>query len=138
MDWAFLHFTDDFKDDNTVNIGMLLGFIRFDTPGFPTPMHVESRSNGNILSGRDETLYAVVRCCKEYLNFDRKFVTEFQLIRGPESVYILPVKNLVGPAAVVPNIFNDFRMTDESETWLAILPYRKWGRIFGNSIKWQA
>jgi len=78
----------------------------------------------------------IVRCAPDYHDFDQRFVTEFELLSGAESVYLLPVKYLLGPAAAVPNIYNNFRCDGEHEKWLAILPQRKWGRLFSSQISW--
>ena len=46
--WGLFHFEDDAKPPNTTCAGMILGFIRFDTPKFPTPGLVLKYPNGNI------------------------------------------------------------------------------------------
>ena len=130
-DWGYIYFEDSSKKDGECNIGLLLGFVRFNDPGFPSP---EKESLGLGDSQLDKTVYMICRCAKAYHNFDLKFVTEFELLSGRESVYLLPVKSLLGPAAAVPNIYNDYRCHDENEKWLAILPYRKWGRLFSKQI----
>ena len=134
IDWAFIHFEDSSKGEDEVNIGRLLGFFHFEDRGFPTPRNLENDFVEDVF---DPTMYIVVRCCGEYKNFDRKFVTEFQLMDGGDSLYILPAKSIVGPAAVVPNIYRDFRYRDDRERWLAILPYRKWASLFSSGIGWQ-
>ena len=53
-----------------------------------------------------------------------------------ETIYFIPVKDLIGPLCVVPNIRNLFWMRQDIESWLAIMPRRKWGRRFGDSIDW--
>ena len=76
----------------------------------------------------------VVQCASGYQNFDQKFITRVKLMDGAHSIYVLPLSNLVGPLCCVPNIWNKFNDGDPS--WLAILPYRKWGRHFGDAISW--
>jgi len=53
---------------------------------------------------------------------------------GTTSLYIIPVSSIVGPAAVVPNIFREYRYNEDNEKWLAVLPYRKWGKLFTELI----
>ena len=98
-------------------------------------MLMEKYSRNVPSNASDETIYVVVRCSPVYQNFDLRFVTKVNLIPTEHSVYILPLKDMVGPLACVPNIWNQFKDGDAS--WLAILPYRKWGRYFGDSIEWQ-
>ena len=63
-------------------------------------------------------------------------ITEVKLVSGEQSVYIIPMDKLVGPHAIVPNIFTEYCMHEDKETWLAVKPYCKWGRHFGDTIKW--
>ena len=130
------NFEDDSKPENTVNAGLILGFITLDTPGFPSPNNNQSYPDGVPTTTVDKTSYVVARCCPTYHNFDKKMITEVKLISGEQSVYIIPMDKLVGPVATVPNIFTEYRMHGDEETWLAVKPYRKWGRHFGDTIKW--
>ena len=70
------------------------------------------------------------------MNIDKEFITPITLLKGNASIYVIPMKDLIGPVAVVPNIFTEFRSRDEDETWLVVKPYRKWGRHFGKNIQW--
>ena len=136
-DWGLFYFKDDrSKPENTVNLGLILGFVRFTTPGFPTPGNLLRYPNGIPDTAIDTDAYVVARCCPDYVNIDKRFVTPVKLLKGDVSLYVIPMKDLVGPVAVVPNIFTKYRPKDEDETWLAIKPYRKWGRHFGDSIEW--
>ena len=65
-----------------------------------------------------------------------KIITDVTLITGIKSIYFVSVKDLIGPLCVVPNIRNLFRTNQDVESWLAIMPRRKWGRHFGNNIDW--
>ena len=82
MDWAFLHFNDQSKKENEVNIGRILGFFKFENTGFPTPKNLE-REDGSSL--HDGSTCVVTRCCREYKNFDKEFVTEFELMEGTSN-----------------------------------------------------
>ena len=81
----------------------------------------------------DESLYVVARCGPDYHNFDEKFVTKITL---QELVYLIPIEDLRGPACIVPNVFTKFRMMQDIESWLFVMPRRKWGRHFGDTIDW--
>jgi len=131
FDWGLFHFAG--QDDNTSCAGMILGFIRFETPGFPTPNLVEKWGNSVPEGATDHSVYVVARCSPDFQNFDEKFVTKVTLIPDEHGVYILPLKRLIGPLACVPNM-SEFQ--DHPANWLSVLPYRKWGRYFGNSISW--
>ena len=133
FDWGLFHF--DAQHPNTLCAGLIYGFVRFDTPGFPTPLLQEKWGTNIPDDSSDPTIYVVVRCAETYQNFDKRFITKVKLIKSEHSMYILPLRDLVGPLACVENIWNQFN--DDDVTWLAILPYRKWGRLFGQSIKWQ-
>ena len=111
-----------------------LGFVRFKTPGFPTPDLVDKWGNSVPAEDVDHGVYGVARCSLDFENFDNKFVTKVTLILDEHGVYIFPLKRLIGPLACVPNISNEFQ--DHPANWLSVLPYRKWGRYFGNSISW--
>ena len=132
-DWAMFFFDSSPKD--SVNAGLILGFGRFDTPGFPTPANKRLYPDGVPKDAVDYSGYIIARCSNQYQNFDKKFITPVTIIAGEQSIYMIAMKDLLGPLAVVPNIFTEFRM-DEQESWLAVMPYRKWGRHFGGSIKW--
>jgi hypothetical protein len=133
MDWAMFTFEDSRRHRGTLNAGMILGFIRFNDCGYPTPKKKEGQQPQNTI---DNSLYVVARCSPNYYNFDKKFVTEIMLITGKESIFVIPLEHLIGPLCVVPNIFTQFRMNQDDETWLAVKPRRKWGRHFGDSIQW--
>ena len=66
----------------------------------------------------------------------KKMITEVKLTSGGQSVCIIPTGKLVGPVAIVPNIFTDYCMHGNEETWLAVKPYCRWGRHFGDTIEW--
>ena len=117
--WALFKFEDDRRPDDTLDEGMILGFVRF--------TGIKDQNNG---------LHVVARCSPGYQHFDKKNITDVMLIPGKESIYFIPVKDLIGPLCVVPNLRNLFRMNQDVESWLAIMPRRKWGRHFGNNIDW--
>ena len=72
QDWGLFNFEDDSKPENTVNAGLILGFITFDIPGFPSPNNNQSYPDGVPMTAVDKTSYVVARCCPTYLNFDKK------------------------------------------------------------------
>ena len=88
------------------------------------------------MNGDSNNLHVVARCAPGYQNFDKKFITEVKLLSGNESIYFIPIVDLIGPLCVVPNIHTLFRMKQDTESWFAVLPHRKWGRHFGNTIHW--
>ena len=136
-DWGLFYFKDTMKPVNSINMGMILGFVRFDTPGFPTPNNKALYPSGIPESVVDREGYVIARCIPGYVDIDKKFVTPVTLLNGNVSIYVIPMEDLIGPVAVVPNIYTEFRSRGEDETWLAIKPYRKWGRHFGNNIEWE-
>ena len=131
-DWGLFTFDDANRSPNTLNAGMILGFVKFQDIHFPTTRRRDGhpRVSGSL---RDTTLYVVARCSPEYHNFDKKLVTEITL---GEGIYLIPIKDLLGPACIVPNIFTEERMVQDKESWLFVMPRRKWGRRFGDSIEW--
>ena len=66
------NFEDGSKPENTVNAGLILGFLKFDTPGFPSPNNNESYPDGLHMTAVDKTSYIVACCYPTYHNFDRK------------------------------------------------------------------
>ena len=113
---------------------MILGFVRFDLSGFPKPGHQQECGNYIPKDAMDKNVYVVFQCSSEYQNFDKKVITRVKLMSGAHSIYVLPLMDLVGPLCCVPNIWNNFNDGDLS--WLAIIPYRKWGQHFGDTISW--
>ena len=72
QDWGLFNFEDDSKPENTVNAGLILGFIKFDTPGFPSPRNIESYPDGVPQMSVDRTSYVVACCSPNYHNVDKK------------------------------------------------------------------
>ena len=112
--------------------GWIAGFVQFTQALFPTPgRNADKEGTPDV----DPAIYAVVRCSTRSYNFDKQFCTEFKLVRGDKSLYVLPLSAVVGPLAVVPNVHtSDFRYIQEIDSFLAIKPYRRWGDHFGASI----
>jgi hypothetical protein len=105
--WGLFHFAG--KDNDTSCAGMILGFVRFKTPGFPTPDLVDKWGNSVPAEAIDHGVYGVARCSPDFENFDNKFVTKVTLILDEHGVYIFPLKRLISPLACVPNILNEFQ-----------------------------
>ena len=49
-----------------------------------------------------------MHCIPGYVNIDKQFVTPVTLLKGNASIYGIPVKDLVDPVAMVPNILQSF------------------------------
>lgn len=116
---------------------MILGFVRFDTPGFPSPFLKDRFGDGEIpQSATDKCLYAVVRGIDvpDGLNFEDNFITRVKLVSGKNSIYIQSVSSLVGPVCVIPDIHNIQRNKQDKDSWLVIQPRRLWGDLFGRWV----
>ena len=136
-DWGLFTFSDERRKKHTLCAGMIYGFVRFENYGFPTSVQMDKYGDEIPTIAKDNTVYAAVRCCPDYHNFDKKFVTKLFLESGDKSLYMVPVRDLVGPLCVIPNVYTTYRMRQDQESWFAVKPRRKWGRQFGNSIKWR-
>ena len=150
-DWALFSFKTDNRNNNLqvevdpsthVCFGQIVGFVRFVSPGFPTPTLAEKCASCNCSvppDAVDERTYIVARCCTKYIskfaNYGRELVTQFSLVEGVRSVWMFRVESLIGPLAVVPNIHTELNFGIAK--FLAIKPYRQWGDIFAsrNNIK---
>ena len=125
------------RPHETQSPAMILGFVRFDTPMFPTPF-VKARYEDDPIPATclDSRLYAVVRGIDvpEGLNFEEKFITSVRLLSGAKAIYILPISSLVGPVCVVPNIHNLDRTVQDKDSWLIMKPRRMWGDHFGRWV----
>ena len=108
QDWVFFYFNDHRKPADTVSVGLILGFIQFNSPGFPSPNHVTQYGSDIPSYAIDKTGYVVARCSNKYQNYDTKFCTQVTLERGKDSIYFIPMKDLIGPIAIVPNIYTQF------------------------------
>ena len=73
QDWGWFNFEDDSNPENTVNAGLILGFIKLDTPGFPSLQNNESYPDGVPKMEVDKTGYVVARCSPNYQNIDKKW-----------------------------------------------------------------
>lgn len=116
--------------------GWICGFVTFDQPGFPTPNRIERRRRGIFNPTVDPDLYAIVRCANNTMEFDKKFVSRFQLQDTVESMYVLPMWAIIGPLAVVPDMHTgQFRTLQDKDAFIAVKPYRLWGDHFGRRIR---
>ena len=63
------------------NAGLILRFVQFNTPGFPSPGNIDkyTAANGILPEIVDKKLYAVAWCVEQYYNFDTKMTTEIKL-----------------------------------------------------------
>ena len=111
----------------------MLGFIRFETPRFPTKNLVDKWGNSVPEGATDHSVCVVAWCSPDFQNFDKTFVAKVTLIQDEHGVYILPLKRHIDPLACVPNM-SEFQ--DHLANWLSLLLYQKRGIYFGNSISW--
>ena len=102
---------------------MILGVVKFETPGSPTPDLVDKWDNSVPAGAIYHGVYVVARCSPDFQNFDDKFVTKVTFIPDKHGVYIFPLKGCIGPLTWVPTIWNEFQ--DHPATWLSVLPYQK-------------
>ena len=101
-----------------------MAFVRFLTPGFPTP---ESTMSGSSQDISDTKLYAVIHTASNYLSWDEmdaNFISEFTLGHIKTCVYIVDVATISDPLFVFRNCGKD------SLHHLCSLPYRRWGNYF--------
>ena len=62
FDWGLFQFAG--QDDTTSCAGIILGFIRFETPGFPTPDLVDRWGNSVPEGATDHGVYFIARCSR--------------------------------------------------------------------------
>ena len=117
-------------------IGKILGFFKYNTPGFPTYLHrkmncydAETIASNNL---KDCTTYAVVigskdQFTEEYLQ-DR-IVTPFRLTSGDEA-YIVPIHCITKPLAIVKNYGST-----TSTGYMHCLPQHMWASLFTKLIR---
>ena len=103
MDSGLFTRKDDNRPINTLNDGTILGFIIFNDEMFPTPCRTKADA---FVTSVDQTFYVVARCSPSYQHFDKKFITEVKLFPGVDSVFMIPVHDLVGPASWVPHMLD--------------------------------
>jgi len=138
QDWGLI----DFQNVGTCP-GQILGFVRFLTKGFPSPILLKTVQNGKMNESKmketvDKRVYIVVRCAEKSLhemNYGKDFITKFKLLKD-KGIWILPAEALLGPLLVVPDIstnpINTFKQ-DEGQ-WLIVPPMRVWGDWFAANV----
>ena len=127
--YCFVNFdsNDEHVPHNTCP-AQILAFVRFLTPGFPTPESTESEKNQDK---SDTKLYAVIHTASNYLSWDEmneNFISEFTLGNIKTCVYIVDVATISDPLFVFRNYGKD------SFHHLCSLPYRRWGIYFRNKL----
>ena len=102
--WALFTFEDGSRDPGTLNVGVILGFVR-----------VMNRDNNS------EQLHVVARCFPNYHDFNKKILTDIKLLAGDDSIYFIPIQDMIGPLCVVPNVHKTFRMAQDHESRMAVI-----------------
>ena len=132
-DWAFV---EDPVDPTVTYLGKIVGFFRYDTPGFPSYNHIKiEEMDAEIVSQqnlKDETHYAIVIGSTNTFSEDElssRIVTPFRLTSGDEA-YILPVRCIKSPVLVVKNYGST-----TSTGHLHVLPQNKWASLFTEMIR---
>jgi hypothetical protein len=108
----------------------IVGFVKFITPGFPTPcLNDDNNRNGDLL---DNSVYAVIHAASKYVSVEklcREFICPFVLGDPNTCVYIVDIQNISEPLFV-------FRNYGKSASHhFCSLPYRRWGNFFQHKLK---
>ena len=134
-DWGNFRFAT--KKFDSMSPGMILGFVTFATPGFPTPFLIDKFGDlANIPKNiTDSRCYIVVWPTKDTINIEENFITRASLDNSHTSIYVLPMESLIGPVCAVPNIHIKYRYKQDLDSWLIVKPKRMWGDEFSSWIK---
>ena len=132
-DWAFI------QDPNTPSqtyVGMILGFFKYKTPGFPSYRHIimEQSDPAALKTNNtpDNTIYAVVLASNKEISLntlEKSMVTKFRVTNGDDA-YMIPIECIKRPLVIVKN-YGSKKSTD----YLHVLPEHKWAQIFSNKIE---
>lgn len=132
-DWTLV---TDPKNSSSEYIGKILGFFRYNTPGFPTYSRVEldEKCPDSISAENDidNTMYAVVIGSQDTFegsDLDARIATTFMLESNDEA-YIVPVACISKPLAIVKNYGSK-----TSTGYIHCLPQHKWAGLFTALIK---
>jgi len=120
--FCMVNFFDEHNETQSPCPARILSFVQFETDGFPTPETADNSFNG---------LYAIVHTATKFITWDeldRSFVIPFCLGDVKSCVYIVNVSAISDPLFVCPNYGRD------GLHYLCCLPYRRWGKYFGNQI----
>ena len=132
-DWGNFRFATGY---DSMSPAMILGFVIFKTPGFPTPFLVDRYGKGNIpRNATDSRCYIVVWPTKDTINIEDNFITRVSLHNSEKGIYILPMEQLIGPVCAVPDIHNTWKFKQDLDAWLIVKPKRMWGDEFSKWIK---
>ena len=144
-DWASVRTFPDgvVRPDGVLCPGQICGVVRFNNVGFPTPKHLRLRNHSTTQEGSttpleiDSSIYVVVRVAAKTFRIHDSFIETFKLLHSERgSLYILPLSDIVGPLAVVPNIHTNHRFHQTQDEWMVVQPCRMWGDHFGSTIEW--
>ena len=130
-DWCMLQFDGQDLVETTCPC-KIIGFIKYRTPGCPTPNLINDMklSPGEIEddSLRDKTTYVVVHAAKEYVplhKMEKEFTTKFELGDIRKCLYVVDIKTILLPLFVLEDGIDN----------ICSLPYGKWDSYFNNKMK---
>ena len=104
------------------------GFVRFETPGLPTPSLLQKHGADMISSLQlmDETMYVIVRTPQDFIHWnelEKEFIVPIQLGDLDSCTFILPVSRIVNPLYV----FEDHGQSPkDGVSFFASIPARYW------------
>ena len=141
-DWAMVQFEGD-EDEPLEDLlcpAKVLGFFKYaDSGHIPTPFLIEEMGYSPEQIYRegltDNSIYAVVHTASEtvpWYNIMNDFVSSFYLGNVKGCVYIVDIKCIKDPLFVFQDIGG---VAPRSDKYFCVLPYKKWGRYFGDKVK---
>lgn len=132
-DWALV----EDPVTRTTWIGQILGFVVFNTPGYPTYKlrEVDGHSPEHIAASkmRDDTVYVVIRSSAEEFTeatLREKMFTHFKMMDDDRGTFVFPITCIKRPLMVV----REFGATS-CLSHISVLPMREWSDLFRAKIR---
>ena len=126
--------SDTIGTADTMAPAQILGFVRYESRGIPTPHLVNNMGcDGDKIEGGNiegNTMYVVVHVSSKWLSLDilkKKFAASFVLGDVGSCLYIVDVKCIIAPLFVLCN--------ENESTKVCMLPFEKWNRFFDRCLE---
>jgi hypothetical protein len=127
--FCMVEFTEGEGEDAThkQSPAEIVCFLKFVTPGFPTPCN-----NTSVTSAVESSIYCIIHSAKQYLSWEllqRNFIVPFTLGDPKKCVYIVDIQNICKPLFVFRNYGSACKQ------YFCALSFCQWGKYFKHKLR---